>query len=53
LDHALAIAVYAEIEVTVEPFECFWLPFHIDIDPVVAGVEVHLDICVTILSGDL
>ena len=54
LDLTNTVAVYAEGQVLLQPSEGLWLPFHVDIEPVVAFLSVwHLNIGVTVLSSDL
>ena len=54
LDVANTIRVETEAKILLQPSEGLWLPFHINIEPIVASVEVwHLNISITILTGDL
>lgn len=53
LDIADTIAIQAEGEILLQPSESLWLPFHVNIEPVVAFLTIlYLDVSVTILTSD-
>lgn len=54
LDIADTIAVKTELEILLQPSEGLWLPFHVDVKPVITLVEIwHFNVSITILTGDL